>query len=167
MRVCFPNGTDTGFFTTTFITEVSQGVGCTCLFVVVYKLFMLREVSTVIGEQAELRKKKMMKVVKRLVFLMCAYAVITALTYSPICALQQHLKLLEFYVKQYFGCLMFFPPERCQKTYEKYTFSATFIVSTLNSAFFALTTVCFLAFNKQSRKLWTFWWDRIRKCCCD
>ena len=41
MRVCFPNGTDTGFFTTTFITEVSQGVGCTCLFVVVYKLFMV------------------------------------------------------------------------------------------------------------------------------
>ena len=58
----------------------------------------------------------MMKVVKRLVFLMCAYAVITALTYSPICALQQHSKLLEYYVKQYFGCLMFFPPDHCQKS---------------------------------------------------
>ena len=47
MRLCFPIGSDptdsgdTGFFTTTFITAVSQGVGCTCLFFVVYKLFMV------------------------------------------------------------------------------------------------------------------------------
>ena len=41
MRVCYPNGTDTGFFMTTFITEISQGVGCTSLLVVVYKLFMV------------------------------------------------------------------------------------------------------------------------------
>lgn len=52
MRYCYPAGTDTGFFMTAFITEVSQGVGCTCLFFVVYKLFMLRDISTVIGEQA-------------------------------------------------------------------------------------------------------------------
>ncbi|XP_078375513.1 uncharacterized protein LOC144658891 [Oculina patagonica] len=165
MRLCFPNGTDIGFYTTTFITEVSQGVGCTCLFFVVYKLFTLRDISTVIGEQAKLRKKKMDKVVKRLVFLMFAYAVITALTYIPICALQQHSKLLEYYTKQYFGCLMFFPPDHCPRTYEKYTFSSTFVVSTLSSAFFAMTTVCFLAFNKQSRKLWSFWWFRLQGCC--
>lgn len=42
MRVCFPVGSGgTGFFTTTFITGVSQGVSCTCLFFVVYKLFMV------------------------------------------------------------------------------------------------------------------------------
>ena len=47
MRLCFPIGsgpTDsgaTGFFTTTFLTAMSQGVGCTCLFFVVYKLFMV------------------------------------------------------------------------------------------------------------------------------
>ena len=42
MRVCFPIGSDrTAFFTTTFITAASQGVGCTCLFFVVYKLFMV------------------------------------------------------------------------------------------------------------------------------
>ena len=41
MRYCYPAGTDTGFFMTAFITEVSQGVGCTCLFFVVYKLFMV------------------------------------------------------------------------------------------------------------------------------
>ena len=44
MRLCFPLGSGgTGFFTTTFITVVSQGVGCTCLFFVVYKLFMVIE----------------------------------------------------------------------------------------------------------------------------
>ncbi|KAJ7394308.1 hypothetical protein OS493_000110 [Desmophyllum pertusum] len=68
MRLCFPqpdadtDDTDTAFFTTTFITEVLLGVGCTCLFFVVYKLFMLRDTSMVIGEQAESRKKKMNKV---------------------------------------------------------------------------------------------------------
>ena len=52
--------------------------------------------------------------------------------------------------------------------YEKYTFSATFIVQTLSTALFALTTVCFLAFNKQSRKLWIFWWNGLKICCsCD
>lgn len=165
MRLCFPVGSDTEFFTTTFISEVSLGVGCTCLLVVVYKLFMLRDVSTATGKQAESRKKRMNKVVKRVVFLMCAYAAITALTYAPICALQQHSKLLEYYIKQYFGCLMFQPPEQCPRTYKKYTFTATFIVSYLCSAMFALTTVCFLAFNKQSRRLWNFWWNRIKKCC--
>ena len=44
MRYCFPIGSGgTGFFTTAFITVVSQGVGCTCLFFVVYKLFMVIE----------------------------------------------------------------------------------------------------------------------------
>lgn len=44
MRLCFPIGSDsTMFFTTTFITLLSQGVGCTCLFFVVYKLFMVIE----------------------------------------------------------------------------------------------------------------------------
>ena len=42
MRSCFPGGTDTGFFTTTFLTEIAQGVGYTCLFLVAYKLFMVR-----------------------------------------------------------------------------------------------------------------------------
>ena len=42
MRNCFPGGTDTGFFTTTFLTEIAQGVGCTCLFLVAYKLLMVR-----------------------------------------------------------------------------------------------------------------------------
>ena len=52
MRVCLPIGSDptdsgdTGFFTTTFITAVSQGVGCTCLFFVVYKLFMVIIIKT-------------------------------------------------------------------------------------------------------------------------
>ena len=42
MRICFPIGPGgTGFFTTTFITAVCQAVGCTCLFSVVYKLFMV------------------------------------------------------------------------------------------------------------------------------
>ena len=42
MRLCFPIGSGgTGFFTTTFISAVAQGVGCTCLFFVVYKLFMV------------------------------------------------------------------------------------------------------------------------------
>jgi len=58
----------------------------------------------------------MTTVVKRLVILMCAYALIFCLAYAPICALQQHLKLLDYYVKQYFGCLVFFPPEKCQKS---------------------------------------------------
>ena len=58
----------------------------------------------------------MNKVVKRLVFLMLSYAVITALTYIPICALQQHSKLLEYYTTQYFGCLMFFPPDHCPRS---------------------------------------------------
>ncbi|KAJ7394309.1 hypothetical protein OS493_000111 [Desmophyllum pertusum] len=96
---------------------------------------------------------------------MFAYAAINTLTYVPICALQQNSKLLEYHIKQYFGCLMFFPPDHCPKTYEKYTFSAIVVVSTLSSAFFAVTTVCFLAFNKQSRKLWNFWWHRIQRCC--
>ncbi|KAM7440183.1 hypothetical protein ABFA07_010588 [Porites harrisoni] len=110
----------------------------------------------------------MTTVVKRLVILMCAYALIFCLAYAPMCALQQHSKLLDYNIKQYFGCLVFSPPEQCQKTYEKYTFSATFIVSTLSTALFALTTVCFLAFNKQSRKLWIFWWSRLKICCsCD
>ena len=42
MRSCFPGGTDTGFFTTTFLNEIAQGVGCTCLILVAYKLFMVR-----------------------------------------------------------------------------------------------------------------------------
>lgn len=168
MRNCFPGGTDTGFFTTTFLTEIAQGVGCTCLFLVAYKLFMFRDTTAITGEQSEKRKKKMTTVVKRLVILMCAYALIFCLTYAPICALQQHSKLLDYNIKQYFGCLVFSPPEQCQKTYEKYTFSATIIVSTLSTALFALTTVCFLAFNKQSRKLWIFWWSRLKICCsCD
>ena len=56
------------------------------------------------------------KVVKRLVFLMVGYAVITALAYIPICIGQQHSKLLEHYIKQYFGCLMVLPPEHCPKS---------------------------------------------------
>lgn len=166
LRFCYPNGSDIAFFTTPFIIEVAQGVGCTCLLVVVYKLFMLRAVSMVTGEQAELRQKKMMKVVKRLVFLMFAYAAIMALAFTPLSVLQRHAKLLEFYIKQYFGCLMFFTPPKCPKTYQKYTFTPIFIVSYLTSAFFALTTMFFLAFNKQSRKLWTFWWKRLASCCC-
>ncbi|XP_020623285.1 uncharacterized protein LOC110060827 [Orbicella faveolata] len=166
MRLCYPIGSrGTGFFTTAFITAVSQGVGCTCLFFVVYKLFMQRDISTVIGKQAELRKKKMNKVVKRLVILMIGYAVIMALAYIPVCIMQQHSKLLEYYTNQYFSCLMFSPPGHCPKTYEKYAFSRVSVVSTLSSAFFALITVCFLAFNKQSRKLWSFWWFRIQSCC--
>ena len=81
-----------------------------------FSLFQRRNVSMVTGKQAELRKKKMDKVVIRLVFLMCAYAVLMALAYAPICVLQQHSKLLEYYVKQYFGCLMFFPPDHCLKS---------------------------------------------------
>lgn len=165
MRVCFPRGSLTGFFTTTFITELAQGIGCTCLLYVVYKLYLLRNVTTVVGEQAELRKKKMFRVVKQLVFLMIAYAVIMALTYTPICALQQHAKLLEHYITKYFGCLMYFPPEKCPKTYQKYTFSLTFIVSYLTSALFAMSTVFFLALNKQSRKLWLFWWTKMKRAC--
>ena len=87
-----------------------------CLYMFVYTLFQLRDISTVTGDQAELRRKKMDKVVKRLVFLMCAYGVITALTYGPICALQQHSKLLDYHVKKYFGCLMFLPPDHCPKS---------------------------------------------------
>ena len=56
------------------------------------------------------------KVVKRLVFLMVGYAVITALAYIPICVMQQHSKLLEYYTEQYFSCLMFSPPEHCPKS---------------------------------------------------
>lgn len=82
----------------------------------VFLLFQLRNVPTVVGEQARLRKKKMNKVVKRLVFLMCAYAVIMALTYAPLSVLQQHSKLLDHYIKQYFGCLVFFPPDHCPKS---------------------------------------------------
>lgn len=41
MQFCFPGSTDTGYFTTTFITELALGVGGTCLFFVVYKLFMV------------------------------------------------------------------------------------------------------------------------------
>ena len=41
LRFCYPNGSDIAFFTTPFIVEVAQGVGCTCLLVVVYKLFMV------------------------------------------------------------------------------------------------------------------------------
>ena len=78
--------------------------------------FQLRDVSMVIGEQAELRQKKMMKVVKRLVFLMFAYAAIMALAFTPLSVLQRHAKLLEFYIKQYFGCLMFFTPPKCPKS---------------------------------------------------
>lgn len=167
MRYCFPAPTDTGYFMTTFITEVSLGIGGTCLFFVVYKLFMLRNISTVVGEQAESRKKKMDKLVQRLVFLMFSYAAIVTLTYIPICLLQQHSDVLEHHTKQYFGCLMFNPPENCPKTYEKYGFSGIFVASTLSTAFFALTTVCFLAFNRQSRKLWSFWWFRMQKCCCE
>ena len=40
MRMCFPNG-EVGFFTSTFIPELAQGVGCTFLLVVVYKLFVV------------------------------------------------------------------------------------------------------------------------------
>jgi len=41
-RSCFPGGSEgTRFFTTIFISAVSLGVGCTCLFFVVYKLFMV------------------------------------------------------------------------------------------------------------------------------
>ena len=79
-------------------------------------LLQLRDVSTVTGEQAESRKKRVTKVVKRLVFLMCAYGAITALTYAPICALQQHSKRLEYHIKQYFGCLVFQPPEKCPRS---------------------------------------------------
>jgi len=165
-RLCFPGGSEgTAFFTTTFISTVSLGVGCTCLFFVVYKLFMQRNISMVIGKQAEERKKKMTKVVKRLVFLMLGYAVINALTFIPISIMQQHSKQLEYYINQYFSCLMFSQPDHCPKTYEKYAFSSAQIVSTLSSAFFALITVCFLAFNKQSRKLWSFWWFRLQSCC--
>lgn len=82
----------------------------------IFLQFQLRNVTAVIGEQAELRKKKMVSVVKQLVFLMIAYAVIMALTYTPICALQQHAKLLEHYITKYFGCLMYFPPEKCPKS---------------------------------------------------
>lgn len=167
MQFCFPGSTDTGYFTTTFITELALGVGGTCLFFVVYKLFMLRNISPVAGEQAKSRKKKMDKLVQRLVFLMFAYAAIVTLTYIPICLLQQHAALLEHHINRYFRCLMFYPPEKCHKKYEKYTFSDAFVVSSLSTAFFALTTVCFLAFNKQSRKLWTFWWFRIQRCCCE
>lgn len=82
--------------------------------------FQLRNVSTVVGEQAKLRKKKMNKVVKRLVFLMCAYAVIMALTYTPVSVLQRHSKLLDHYVEQYFGCLVFHPSDHCRKS-KKFT----------------------------------------------
>ena len=82
----------------------------------IFLQFQLRNVTTVIGEQAELRKKKMLSVVKQLVFLMIAYAVIMALTFTPICALQQHAKQLEYYINKYFACLMFFPPEKCPKS---------------------------------------------------
>lgn len=58
----------------------------------------------------------MNKVVQRLVFLMFAYAAVVALTYIPICVLQQHSKLLGYHIKQYFGCLMFFPPDHCPKS---------------------------------------------------
>lgn len=58
----------------------------------------------------------MNKVVKRLVFLMLGYAVIEALTYIPICIMQQHSKLLEYYLKQYFYCLVFSPPDHCPKS---------------------------------------------------
>lgn len=58
----------------------------------------------------------MVKVVKQLVFLMIAYAVVMALAFTPICALQQHTKQLEYHIKKYFFCLMFFPPEKCPKS---------------------------------------------------
>lgn len=87
-----------------------------CLIFFGLSLLQLRDVSTATGKQAESRKKRMNKVVKRVVFLMCAYAAITALTYAPICALQQHSKLLEYYIKQYFVCLMFQPPEQCPRS---------------------------------------------------
>ena len=93
----------------------------------------------VIGEQAESRKKKMNKVVKRLVFLMFAYAAITTLAYVPICAVLQHSKLLEYHVKQYFGCLMFHPPDHCPKSkYLRPTFFNTFFVN--NMATFLAST---------------------------
>ncbi|RMX59811.1 hypothetical protein pdam_00007319 [Pocillopora damicornis] len=119
MQFCFPGSTDTGYFTTTFITELALGVGVTCLFFVVYKLFMLRNISPVAGEQAKSRKKKMDKLVQRLVFLMFAYAAIVTLTYIPICLLQQHAALLEHHINRYFRCLMFYPPEKCHKNFEK------------------------------------------------
>lgn len=41
MRFCYPKGSLTGFFTTTFISELAQGIGCTCLLFVVYKLYLV------------------------------------------------------------------------------------------------------------------------------
>ena len=50
--------------------------------------------------------------------------------------------------------------------YEQYTYSNTMVASTLSTALFAIASVSFLAFNKQSRKLWHFWYFKLKKCCC-
>lgn len=50
--------------------------------------------------------------------------------------------------------------------YQSVAYANTFIISYLGSALFTISTISFLAFNKQSRRLWGFWWQRLVDCCC-
>ena len=50
--------------------------------------------------------------------------------------------------------------------YEKYTYARTYVASTLSTALFSISTLCFLAFNKQSRKLWRYWLRVLKVVCC-
>ena len=95
-------------------------------------IFQQRNFSMVIGKQAEERKKKMTKVVKRLVFLMLGYAVINALTFIPISIMQQHSKQLEYYINQYFSCLMFSRPDHCPKS--KYQWKKNWFIILISSS---------------------------------
>ncbi|XP_032242491.2 uncharacterized protein LOC5516691 [Nematostella vectensis] len=167
MRICAPSNSKYAYFTNSAITQLAQGVGCTCLFFVVYKLCQMRNLDGVAGIQAQSRRKNMDKIAIRLVCLMFAYAMCVALVYIPTCVQLRHKNLLQFYVKKYVACLMFAQSsDFCPKEYEQFTFADTWIASYLSSALFAISTVSFLAFNKQSRHLWAHWWNLIVLCCC-
>ncbi|EDO44683.1 predicted protein [Nematostella vectensis] len=141
MRICAPSDSKYAYFTNSAITQLAQGVGCTCLFFVVYKLCQMRNLDGVAGIQAQSRRKNMDKIAIRLVCLMFAYAMCVALVYIPTCVQLRHKNLLQFYVKKYVACLMFATSsDFCPKEYEQFTFADTWIASYLSSALFAIST---------------------------
>ncbi|XP_031571052.1 uncharacterized protein LOC116305309 [Actinia tenebrosa] len=168
MRLCLPKSENLTYYTNAMITEIGQAVACSCLLFVVFKLYSIRNLELLQGDQAKRRKSRLDKVAIRLVCLMFAYAVITALVYIPMCIQQRNKPYLKKYLKEYFGCLLFAPSSaHCSKEkYQSVAYANTFIISYLSSALFTISTISFLAFNKQSRRLWFFWWQRLVDCCC-